>query len=161
MRQQLSLSLDAAHERGTRGLMRAAARTERAVDGWVDLAVGKLREFAEAANSSFTIEQARSSFESSIPAPKDLRAFGAVTRKACALGIITRVGYAPTVTSNGSPKPLYSPGTRACELAEKSSFSDAEKSSIKDSPACIEPSVEAAGCRTSSRCVVGNDGGAD
>jgi hypothetical protein len=104
-------SLEEAHERGTQGLMRAAARTERATIGWVDMAVGKLRTFAEASNDSFTMEQARASFESSIPAPKDLRSFGAVTRKARALGIIHQVGYAPTVTSNGSPKPKYRRGS--------------------------------------------------
>lgn len=97
MNTQMSLTLDEARERGTRGLIRAAARTERAVDGWVDLAVDKLREFAEAANDPFTIEQARASFEASIPAPKDLRSFGAVTRKARHLEIIRQVGYARRV----------------------------------------------------------------
>ena len=39
--------------------------------------------------------------------PEELRAFGGVTLRALHRKIITRVGYAPAHSSNGSPKPLY------------------------------------------------------
>ena len=150
MQEQLSL-MEQAHERGTLGLLRAANRTERALDGWVDLAIGKLREFAAAANDPFTIERAQSSFAASIPAPKDLRAFGAVTRKACKLGIIRQVGYAPAVTSNGSPKPLYVPGEAVAD-----SFLSAQRDSTQISPVSIEAASESVRCRTDALDDVGD-----
>jgi hypothetical protein len=103
----------AARTRGDLGTERAAARAERTEPGWVDRAVEAVRDFAKGPGPfAFTIEEARARFKA--PEGTDLRAWGQVTRRAVALGIIEWSGdFAPAVSSNGSPKRLYRKGPAA------------------------------------------------
>jgi hypothetical protein len=52
--------------------------------------------------------------QKSVPAPPDLRAWGAATLAAARAGFIERTNtYHPAVSSNGSPKPCYRRGPKA------------------------------------------------
>lgn len=113
---QAAIDFDAAKTRGDLGAERAAGRAERRVPGWIDSTVEALRALVKirSASNAFTIEQARVALEKSITAPPDGRAWGHVTRRAVALGIIEPTGgYAPAASSNGSPKRLYRKGRAA------------------------------------------------
>jgi len=88
-----------AEARSQLGQARAADRAERVGPGWRALALEALREFAEA-HEAFVLEDARLP----IPAGADPRASGAIVREAKRLGWIRADGYAPTNSSNRSPK---------------------------------------------------------
>lgn len=107
---QLALNFEAARTRGDLGAERAAHKAERTQPGWVDIAAEAVRDHARASGPlSFTIEEARAGFKA--PEGVDLRAWGAVTRRAVVLGyIVATDAYAPAVSSNGSPKRLYRKG---------------------------------------------------
>lgn len=104
--------MEAARQRGTAGMNRAATRTEKKIDGWVAMAIERVREYAKKAPGVFTIEQARDSFIT-LPAPCDLRSWGSVTRYAKNRKIIVPVGYQPAASSHGSAKPAYRCGDQA------------------------------------------------
>jgi hypothetical protein len=110
---QLSLNLEHARTRGDLGAERAGNRAERKEHGWIDRAAEAVRDFArDQGLLSFTIEEARAEFKA--PDGTDLRAWGAVTRRAVVLGyIVATDGYAPAASSNGSPKRLYRKGPAA------------------------------------------------
>lgn len=110
---QLALDFTAAKTRGDLGAERAAGKAERTAPGWIDRAAEVVRDFARGSGPfSFTIEEARAGFRA--PQGVDLRAWGAVTRRAIALGYIEATdGYAPAASSNGSPKRLYRKGRAA------------------------------------------------
>lgn len=107
------LALDFARTRADLGAERAANRAERKQPGWIDRAAEAVRDFAVGSGPfSFTIEEARAGFKA--PDGVDLRAWGAVTRRAVSLGYIEATDdYAPAVSSNGSPKRLYRKGKAA------------------------------------------------
>lgn len=94
------------------GIHRAASRAERRFENWVHEAVEALGWAASQMRAaSFTIEELRG-LCGELPAPSDLRAWGAATRRATRLGYIVRTdGYAPAASSNNSPKPLYTAGS--------------------------------------------------
>lgn len=111
---QLALDLRAARSRADAGIQQAADATERRHDGWQDLAVEALRQFARKQFEPFTVEAARVQIASALPAPKSLKSWGAVTRRAMADGYLVHTGrYAPAASSNGSPKALYAAGANA------------------------------------------------
>lgn len=95
------------------GMEAAADHAERSVDGWVEMAIDKLRGYAKRTSEPFTIEQARLALEKRIPLPPDARAWGSVARKAAARGLIRRVGFRPAESSHGSAKPAYRVGRAA------------------------------------------------
>lgn len=105
-RELLELAAKAAAEIG---IARSAIHADAVHDGWVDEAVESLRTTVALfpRGSDFTIEQVRQNINN-LPEPPDLRAWGAVTRRAVKLGYIARTGNFRTATSsNNSPKPLY------------------------------------------------------
>lgn len=55
----------------------------------------------------FLIEQIRAAIAGRIPAAKDDRWFGGLTRKAASDGLITKAGTAEAVSSNYSLKPTW------------------------------------------------------
>jgi hypothetical protein len=97
------------------GIERVADATERRIEGWCEMACEKLREFARGQSGHFTCELARCAFQSSIPAPHDLRAWGKVSRMAMQRGYIEKVPgqFFAAASSNGSPKPVYRRGPNA------------------------------------------------
>lgn len=107
--------LPAARAKADVEVERAADATERRVEGWCEMACERLREFARAQAGHFTCELARCAFQSTIPAPHDLRAWGKVSRMAMARGYIERVPgqFFAAASSNGSPKPVYRKGPQA------------------------------------------------
>lgn len=105
----------AARQRGHDMAALAADRADRAVDGWVDMAVERLRVFARNTKLPFTIELARSVIGQEVPEPTDKRAWGQVTLTAKRLGYIValRGQFFSAVSSHGSPKQLYGRGPKA------------------------------------------------
>jgi hypothetical protein len=94
------------------GITRSADHADAVHDGWVDDAVESLRKaitlFPQ--GSDFTIEQARQKI-TTLPEPPDLRAWGAVTRRAVKLGYVIKTNnFRTAISSNNSPKPLYKHG---------------------------------------------------
>lgn len=107
----LQLTLDDALSRADAGIARVTLATERRVPGWVDMAIERLRSWAQARPEPFTIEIARAAIEPGLPEPSDGRVWGAVTRAAVRAGVIEPTGgFAPAASSNGSPKRLYRGG---------------------------------------------------
>lgn len=110
---QMALDFRGARAAGDLGVERAAFKAERLAPGWVDRAAEDVRHYARHTDCDFTIEQARSMM-TGLPDGADGRSWGAVTRRAVALGYIERTGaYAPAASSNGSAKPLYRRGRSA------------------------------------------------
>lgn len=97
------------------GIARSADHADAVHDGWVDDAVESLREAIASfpRGSDFTIEQVRQRIKN-LPDPPDLRAWGAVTRRAVKLNYVVKTNNFRTATSsNNSPKPLYVHGDAA------------------------------------------------
>jgi len=97
------------------GITRSAEHADAVHDGWVYDAVESLRAaialFPRGAD--FTIEQVRQKI-TDLPDPPDLRAWGAVTRRATKLGYVVKTGkFRNATSSNNSPKPLYVHGGEA------------------------------------------------
>lgn len=97
-------------ERRDDGIASSAQHAEEVQPGWQEMAYGWLEWWVDsvAAYPSFTMEEFRthpSIIEMDQPA--ELRAYGALTQRAIRHGLIEKVGYAPAVSSNGSPKALY------------------------------------------------------
>jgi hypothetical protein len=89
------------------GIERAGEHADRVDDGWTDRAADEIAAFARAKGKPFVIEEVRPEAETRIGAPPDERAWGAAARKAARAGAIEKVGYAPTNSSNRSPKTLW------------------------------------------------------
>lgn len=87
----------------------AAAQQSAASNGpvWAAAALHALTTYASLATQPFTTETAREWIGDRVPAPKDARAWGAVTATAVRRGLIAPVGYAPARSSNGAPKRTY------------------------------------------------------
>lgn len=100
----------AARNRAESGI---ASSAEHAGKEWQDQAVAAARLFVRwndrvLDNIPFTMEQLRLFCEPKIDECPELRAWGAVTRRLKAEGIIEPTGdYALANSSNRSPKPLY------------------------------------------------------
>lgn len=91
----------AARERAEVGMARAVTKAERVMEGWRGNAIEAVRLFA-ATHDAFVTEDVRRVFPT--PHNCDGRAWGAVMRDAASRGYVKADGYAPTNSSNGSPK---------------------------------------------------------
>ena len=89
------------------GIERAGDHADDVDTGWTDRAADEIAAFARAKGQPFVIEEVRPEAETRIGAPPDERAWGAAARKALRAGAIRKVGYAPTNSSNRSPKTLW------------------------------------------------------
>jgi hypothetical protein len=110
---QIPLSLEQARDRGAAGMVRSAERNERKNAGWPTLALQAVVTWvrAQPPKAEFTMEDCRIAIEDDLAAPTDRRAWGAVTQTAIRAMYIERTGgFAPAVSSNASPKPLYRRG---------------------------------------------------
>lgn len=117
---QVSLNFEAAASRADAAIERGARRADRASPQWVEKAADLLRIGAVILEgqmvAEFTVEHLRALVDKALPEPPDKRAWGAATRVACSKAFIERIPgrYAAAASSNGSPKPLYRKGSKAC-----------------------------------------------
>lgn len=95
---------EAARNRAELGATRAAAKAERVEPGWQASAVEAIRKFAST-HRYFVIEAVRAEYPT--PEGASAKAWGHVVREAVRLGYVRKHGYAPTASSNGSPKVLW------------------------------------------------------
>lgn len=92
------------------GVERTAARAERRLPGWLEIALGYLQAFA-ATRQRFMTEELRAwAIAEGCPAPPNPKAWGAVMQAGRRRGIIRSIGYAPAASSNLSPKVLWAAG---------------------------------------------------
>jgi hypothetical protein len=107
--QQAAIDFTAARVRAETGMDRAQQRAEKNAPGWTDLAIARLRTYAESIYPrGFTMEQARAALAGVVPEPAELRSWGAVTVGARRQRFIEETGqYLPAASSNGSPKREY------------------------------------------------------
>lgn len=92
------------------GMAMAIDKADRDRAGWSDDALKAVRTFAaKNIGQHFLAETVRHWCESShaVEAPKNERAWGAVMRRAAKEGCVRKVGYAPSHSSNLSPKTLW------------------------------------------------------
>jgi hypothetical protein len=88
------------------GMTRAVEHADRASEGWSARAFDALVSAARSMPGPFTIEEVRA--RCVVDAPPDLRAWGAVVARAKRTRAIRETGaWAPTISSNGSPKRLW------------------------------------------------------
>ena len=88
-----------------------AASTEHRSPGFAERALAKLAKWAEKQSATFTVESARAHIADKLPDPVDLRAWGAVTTMAIRRRILKPTdSFAPSASSHGSPKRLYTFG---------------------------------------------------
>ena len=108
------LAMDAAHARAELGADRAARSANSVCEGWLALALERVRAFAAANPGVFSVEMMRQVL-TDVPAPPDLRAWGRVTQDAIRKGYIERVPKVviPAASSNGSVKPAWRRGANA------------------------------------------------
>lgn len=109
------LDFEGAVKRAEDGVKRSASKASRLEPGWIEKTIEEVRAIVQARDESalFTIEEVRAQC-APMPAGSDARGWGQVTRRVTALGIIVRTGFfAPTASSNGSPKPIYRKGPSA------------------------------------------------
>jgi hypothetical protein len=104
----MSITAEHAEVRRDLGIERAGNHADRVDDGWTDRAAAEIAAFAKAKGLPFVIEEVRPEAEGRIGTPPDERAWGAATQKAARAGHIKKVGYAPTNSSNRSPKVQWS-----------------------------------------------------
>jgi hypothetical protein len=102
-------SLAEAAARRDVGIQRAAEHAESECPGWGEEALNFLAAYAADSAYPFLAEDVIEAYlAGGAPPPADARAWGSVFKRASALKIIRRVGYAPARTSNASCKPLWS-----------------------------------------------------
>jgi len=137
------VSHEVADARGKLGMERAANKAEQVVRNWIAKTVEEVRTYADNNPGEFTIEQARQHC-SPMPDGVDARAWGQVTLRAVALGVIVATGgYARAASSNRSPKPLYRNGK--CRQAPQPVAQPAPQPVLATAP--VE-SETATGCET-------------
>lgn len=90
------------------GMTLAVEKADRDMEGWSEEAHQSLQFFATEMGRGhrFLTEDVRAyaEFKLLVVRPENERAWGAVMRRAAALGMIKKVGYAPAKSSNLSPK---------------------------------------------------------
>lgn len=102
---QLIIDFEAAAFRRDAGIARSS---EHASDRWTELAVGIVAAYARQ-HAAFLTEDVRAYAKSlGLADPPDGRAWGGVMKRARARRIIVACGYAPSKSSNLSPKVLWS-----------------------------------------------------
>jgi len=93
------------------GMAIAVAKADRDRHGWSDQALSALEKFCRAHESGmkFLAEEVRAWGEELglVDPPENAKSWGAVFQRAARLNIIRRVGYAPSASSNMSPKCLW------------------------------------------------------
>lgn len=108
MSAQLPIDFSAATARREAGMSSALNHADDDAPGWGDTAYALLRQFAALHAEPWTCEQFRPwAYARGLTRPPEERAFGPITQKGIRAGVISRVGYAPAASSNGSPKPQY------------------------------------------------------
>ena len=107
----MSVDHQRAQEAAVTGIKRSADHADRERSGWVEEAAEALGwASTQYPGSEFTIEQLRQ-LTAELPAPPDLRSWGAATQRATKLGYIIKTrNFALAASSNNSPKPLYTQG---------------------------------------------------
>ena len=104
-----AIDFEAARARRDAGMQASQWRAEEEEAGWAALAYIAMCAFAEQETQPWTCEQFRAwATQDGLADSPDSRSFGGGTQRALRAGVIVRVGYAPTASSNGSVKPLYS-----------------------------------------------------
>ena len=99
-----------ARERADIGMALAEEKANNDKWGWSDDALHGLEMYCLAhSDDQFLAEQVRAWVEEMgvVDAPENERAWGAVFKRAARLGVIHRVGYAPSKSSNLAPKCLW------------------------------------------------------
>lgn len=92
------------------GMALALDKADRDQEGWSDDAMVAVRSFtAMNQGKSFLTEHLRAWAESAgiVEPAANERAWGAVMRRAAKEGLIQKIGYAPSASSNLSPKTLW------------------------------------------------------
>lgn len=92
------------------GMSLAVEKADREQAGWSEEALDAVRLFvAQHRGEQFLAEAIRQWCEKSqiVKAPSNERAWGAVMRRAAKEGCVRKVGYAPSHSSNLSPKTLW------------------------------------------------------
>lgn len=92
------------------GMAMAVGKADRDQEGWSEDALYALEQYLTAhPDVKFLSEHVREWGERMgfVDAPLNARAWGAVFRRAASLGIIHKIGYAPALSSNLSPKCLW------------------------------------------------------
>lgn len=101
----------AARKRRDKGITTSILHADRQARDWPERTFALLLMYAGTEEDPWTVEQFREwAKKRGLPDPPDLRAFGGVVFRAKRLGMIRRVGVAPTVSSNLSLKPRYLSG---------------------------------------------------
>ncbi len=87
----------------------ATAHPTGSVDAWKETAVAALCDFCDGhVGEDHLAEEIRAAAEANgVARLDDARAWGQIMKMAEKRGVIKRVGYAPTASSNGSPKALW------------------------------------------------------
>lgn len=98
-------------EQGQIGMEQSVARADRAVDGWSEIALKHLRDFAAAHTDSFLAEEiAPWAYEQGCPPAPDDRAWGHVVKKGGNQGYIMQTGLAAKNRLSGNAstwRPLW------------------------------------------------------
>jgi hypothetical protein len=93
------------------GMARAVDHADRDVPGWSFDAQAALGRYCKAHGHGhqFLAEELRLYAETLaiVPTPPSQKAWGAVMQRAAREGLIRKVGYAPSASSNMSPKTLW------------------------------------------------------
>lgn len=103
-------TLQTVQTRRDTGMALAVAKADRDREGWSEDALEAVRLFTLAhPGQQFLAEAVRHWCEDIelLDAPANERAWGAVMRRAAKDGLVRKVGYAPSVSSNLSPKTLW------------------------------------------------------
>lgn len=97
--------IDAAHRRDD-AIEQVVSHADTLDPHWSSRAYSALELYCKKVAEPFIIEDVRAWAEGLglISPPHDLRAWGAVIRRAAANGIVRKVGFAPARSSNLSPK---------------------------------------------------------
>jgi hypothetical protein len=98
----------AARARRDKGIIDSILHADHNADGWPERAFAYLLQWSALAVEPWTVETFRQwAQDNGLDQPPDLRAFGGVTQRAIRRGLIARVGYARTNSSNRSFMPHY------------------------------------------------------
>lgn len=102
------VALQRAAEKASQGIQSSADHAESDSPGWQDRALAYMTSFAAYAPHPWTVETFRAwAAQRGLDKPADERAYGAVTMRALRMGVMVRVGFAPTASSHCGAKPLY------------------------------------------------------
>ena len=96
-----------ARQRRDTGMRSSVEHADDVSPSWSDRALALVAQYAQK-HPEFMAEDAREyAHKSGLPVPPDGRAWGAVIQRAHRAGLIMAVGYAPSRSSNQSPKVLW------------------------------------------------------